>query len=230
MGELTRIGKPRSVAVSEPIAKSDVQALEHTRKIVLLHMAGLEFDEWSECWHRDGEKAIEAAKAWILTDDYADAVREMQTATQPAPELFVRKELGKLVGAWPNASKADLQIYGAMLAEEVLTKMWSNVAVVAAFQKLRRTLRFLPTICEVLETLEHAEKEFQYTERNLVRLPGRATEKAKALADSREAMRPRTPEELAEAEAARIERKRKFDQEREERIRKACEQSDWSEF
>jgi hypothetical protein len=70
----------------------------------------------------------------------------------------VAKQVGLLLGAFPSGSPADPAVYTSMMIEEVLGANRTKFALESAVRTARRTLKFLPTISEVLAILKAEEK------------------------------------------------------------------------
>jgi hypothetical protein len=83
---------------------------------------------------------------------------DLHALARPASKLDVAKHLAVLVKCYPKARNADGEIYARMLAGDVAATQPSIGDVEGACRKLRRTLKFCPTIAEVLEALEAATK------------------------------------------------------------------------
>lgn len=94
---------------------------------------------------------------------------EITKATSPASVAETKTELALLVGAFPNASKGDLRIFGRMLVEDVAAQRPCVAALALACRRLRRTARFVPTIAEVLEAIAAAEVDVLLRARTLER-------------------------------------------------------------
>jgi hypothetical protein len=115
---------------------------------------------------------------------------------EPASDRMLQAHLAALVGAFPNAPKADIELYGRALAMDVADAKPSGLALVRTCRRLRRTCRFVPTISEVLEVLEEEELRAKVQTAGLRYLP-------KVIEDARE--RARTWPELISECAALIE-------------------------
>jgi ribosomal protein L9 len=235
MGEMTTFRKPSAITVANE-AMVDLESVDHTMRIARHHDVELSLDPWSEHHRASLGKAITAARAWMTSLEYQEALREVRAAHEPAKEKAVRTEVSMLVSAFPNAAKADLRAFGALLVQDVRSRNPSRYALAKAATKLRQTCRFVPTICEVLEALYEAEKEMHYARRRLEEMPQSVEGTAKHLAETIEATRPRTPEEIAEALAYRTEARRKLEAQKAARLKaredeffKSVEAGDWSD-
>jgi hypothetical protein len=84
----------------------------------------------------------------------------LYSRARPASFEEVRRQLQILIGAFPNAGRHDLSIYGVALLEDVLAVQPSIGVLTDACKRLRRSNRFVPTISEVLAAFaEEANRE-----------------------------------------------------------------------
>jgi hypothetical protein len=224
MGEITPMRKSQDVAIAND-EKVNLESLEFIKKTTRRHHCDLSGDAFNSHERALIQTGIPATREWIASGEHKKALEEITAASWPPAEKALRTEVSKLIAAFPNApSKADLRAFGALLLEHVRARRPSKGALAKAAWTLQATCRFVPTIAEVLEALEEAEADLRYVLKYLERMPEAVESAAKSYEAAIEAMRPRTPEELAAAEAARIERRRKWEAEREERLRVALEQ------
>jgi hypothetical protein len=105
----------------------------------------------------------------LIVNGFNRTLAEIAKATAPASVAETKTELALLVGAFPNASKGDLRIFGRMLVEDVAAQRPSVAALSLACRRLRRTARFVPTISEVLEAIGTAEVDVLLRARTLER-------------------------------------------------------------
>jgi hypothetical protein len=82
-------------------------------------------------------------------------------AMQPATLADIATQVRLLTVSFPNAAKADLAIFGALLSEDVASQHPSRAALETACVRLRRSEKFLPCIATMLEALAAAEKELE---------------------------------------------------------------------
>jgi hypothetical protein len=82
-------------------------------------------------------------------------------ACRPAEPQELKRQLQILIGAFPNAAKQDLSIFGVALIEDVAAERPSIGVLTNACRKLRRSNTFLPTISEVLEALSQETRRQQ---------------------------------------------------------------------
>lgn len=123
----------------------------------------------------------------------ADEVSASQRRAEPQE---IKRQLQILIGAFPNASKQDLSIYGVALLEDVVAERPAVSALLKACRQLRRTNTFVPTISEVLAELA----------RQVIRLDQLASDVPAFL------------ERIEKARAAAIEAKTRIDREFERRV------------
>jgi hypothetical protein len=83
-------------------------------------------------------------------------LERLDAAGRPATKREMAEQLALLLKAFPNASSADGEIFGALLLDDVASREPTIGDLEEACRWLRRTLRFLPTIAEVLDALHHA--------------------------------------------------------------------------
>jgi hypothetical protein len=69
----------------------------------------------------------------------------------PATKQEIAEELAVLIGAFPNAGKNDLAIFGRALADDVGSLQPSRITLQTACRQLRRSQEFVPTIAAVME-------------------------------------------------------------------------------
>ena len=97
----------------------------------------------------------------------------------------VARQVMVFVSAWPNASQGDLAGYGAQLLDDLLAEEPCRHALAETFRRLRRTMRFLPSIAEVLTELDARQARLRNTLFHIQRLPA-LVEGLNAMADQRE--------------------------------------------
>jgi hypothetical protein len=103
---------------------------------------------------------------------YADLWRdgrweETKTLARRATELEIAQCLALLLKAYPNASGADGEIFGATLIEDVVLAEPAIGDIQEACKYLRRTSKFVPTIAQVLEALWEAKQERDVATRSI---------------------------------------------------------------
>lgn len=133
-----------------------------------------------------GAEVVAKARAWIASEAYSELIAALEQATDFASDRDVRSELACLVGAFPNAARADLKAFGALLALDVLSKAPSKYAISAAVIKLRQTCRFVPTITEVLEAIAAADEHVRHADRWAREMPKRVEKLERDLAEIEE--------------------------------------------
>ncbi|MFY9954798.1 hypothetical protein [Bradyrhizobium sp.] len=76
-----------------------------------------------------------------------------------------------MIKSFPNAGKANAEVFGRMLVEDVAATLPTVGALEAACRHLPRTNRFIPVIAEVLAALDVAEAAQRQAVRTLASLP-----------------------------------------------------------
>lgn len=72
----------------------------------------------------------------------------------------VKREIGLLIAAFPNAARADLAAFGRLACEDVWALHPSRIALETACRQLRRTAKFVPTISEILEVIARVQANY----------------------------------------------------------------------
>ena len=70
----------------------------------------------------------------------------------------VSVQVGLLIGSFPNATPNSPEVYTRMLIEEVVAANPSASALEATCRQIRRTMRFAPTIAELLGVLRQQQE------------------------------------------------------------------------
>jgi hypothetical protein len=120
-------------------------------------------------------EAVEAVTAalqrWRHGDD--DDVAEIKSTFPLLPEVTrsasldeIATGLALLLACYPTAPNENRQIFARTLAKDVAARSPSVFMLENAIVDLRRSLKFRPTISEVFEALDRAEK----LQRNLVKM------------------------------------------------------------
>lgn len=107
--------------------------------------------------HRHAARFLELAPPRGLLEK-ARAHTAPLAAMEPNPAATAVL-LGLLLESFPNAGKEARQTYFATLAHEVNRDGFSPPVVAVAARKLRRTVRFLPTVSEVIEACADVKAE-----------------------------------------------------------------------
>jgi hypothetical protein len=103
--------------------------------------------------------SLQVIEAFIVE---AEAMRPtFEALLKPATVPQLKNHLAALVGAFPAAGNADLDIYGRILSESVGAQQPTIGALEAACRHLWCTVKFRPAICEVLEALNEAEQKLR---------------------------------------------------------------------
>jgi hypothetical protein len=114
-----------------------------------------------ERWH-----GVERAfKRFDKAREYFERDALYETAKQARPNLIgchthrqiarrvASEQVGLLVGSFPNVSAHSPQIYVRLLIEETIAANPCACALEDACRQIRRTLRFAPTVAELLDVL-----------------------------------------------------------------------------
>jgi hypothetical protein len=145
-------------------ATTALEALENCEKTYLapvpepiLHLgsfAGVAEAGRFDLYHRP--EVVAAIPVLARLESYALAIAER--ATGPHHKRFNMAAIGLLVDAFPNGRPRDG--YLDALLYDLTSSRFSPYVVAEAFQKLRRTSRFLPTIAEVLQACEAVREDW----------------------------------------------------------------------
>ena len=126
-----------------------------------------------------------AAAAEIFLASARGHGERLRESSERLSDDEVARQVMVFVSAWPNASQGDLAGYGAQLLDDLLAEEPCRHALAETFRRLRRTMRFLPSIAEVLTELEARQARFRNTVFHIKRLPA-LVEGLTAMADRRE--------------------------------------------
>ena len=86
-------------------------------------------------------------------------VTELRQRGRVATKAERRTFLQQVASAWPNITNADLAGYTAQLIDELDRERPTWFALSEGVHRLRRATRFIPSICEVMDTLTALDKE-----------------------------------------------------------------------
>lgn len=81
-------------------------------------------------------------------------VLKVTDALEVSTAAVAKAEIARLIGAYPNARPHDVETYVTAMLFDVRSTRVPDVVLVAACQALRRTLKFAPTIAELLEACD----------------------------------------------------------------------------
>ena len=116
-------------------------------------------------------EGITDAAAFIESDCYQEVRTVVAEMARPATREEIKRELQILVGAFPNATKSNLEIFGRALALDVIDLHPCIEAVRVGCLALRRRSRFLPTISEVLTWIDGVNDCVMHDHALLAHLP-----------------------------------------------------------
>jgi hypothetical protein len=97
---------------------------------------------------------ISEAEAVANSVDLTAIANAISATARPASVQEIKRQLQMLIGAFPNTSKQDLSLFGVALLEDVVAATPTIGALTDACRHLRRSCRFVPAICEVLNALD----------------------------------------------------------------------------
>lgn len=103
--------------------------------------------------HHDPAKLSQIATealAYLESDRCRRTYQLIAEKARLATKEEIKRELQVLVGSFPNASKANLEVYGRALALDIIDDQPCIEALVVGCKALRQVSKFLPTISEVL--------------------------------------------------------------------------------
>jgi hypothetical protein len=124
---------------------------------------------------------------------------ELHKACAPATAREIGEAVTLLVGAFPTANPPDGAVFVRLLIEDVRAAAPSKIALELAFRHLRRSQKWLPAICEVLQALEGEERTWQRRLRMADQLPEMRAKALAMLAEDRQRI---------QAEEAKLDRER----------------------
>lgn len=165
-----------------PVAGSSKDSLER-----LLDESGATFMDCHQIGpcHSIVDMRNAAAAAEIFLASVRANAERLQAGSEQLGDDEVARQVMAFVSAWPNVSQGDLAGYGAQLLDDLLAEEPCRHALAETFRKLRRTMRFLPSIAEVLSELEMRQARLRNTLFHIQRLPA-LIEGLNAMADRRE--------------------------------------------
>lgn len=134
---------------------------------------------------REQAKIVEEAEALQAAVSAASGV--IAAAERPATTREIAVTLGRLLKAFPNAGKADVETFGELLVGDVIDVRPSIAAVVQGCTKLRRTCKFLPNIAEVLEALREVDDGIRAARLRREAMPARVAELRRAVEEGKRA-------------------------------------------
>jgi len=85
----------------------------------------------------------------------AELVSMARTALGRSTESFVRPQVADLLGSFPTANITDPETFISALIFDLLDAKVPDAIIYFAFQNIRRTSRFLPSIAEVFGACNH---------------------------------------------------------------------------
>lgn len=117
-------------------------------------------------------EALPELLEWCRSDEgLSSFLPGIERAQESADDSFIARELKWLTTSWPNASKADMAGFGAMLTVDVKCANPTRYGLASACMALRRTNRFMPAISEVLDAIRGADERVRSVHLALSTLP-----------------------------------------------------------
>jgi hypothetical protein len=140
-----------------------------------------EYYKASEC-----EEALERiAKIEISEKHLQPIMHRIGDGLKSADDKSIRQQLAFLLGAFPASTAPDPQVYSRVMIAEVSAAQPSLHALDTACRNLRRSLRWPPSIGEVLSSLEEAEAKWSRRYSAVQALSKRHAEAVAKLTDER---------------------------------------------
>lgn len=87
------------------------------------------------------------------------AAQVLVDISRPAPRQEVGGHLALLLASFPNAGKANLEVYGRQLVEDVAAMRPCRICLLRACRSVRLDLVFLPAIAEVAEAVASEQRQ-----------------------------------------------------------------------
>jgi chromosome segregation ATPase len=181
MNAVTNFSAPKRGAMVEQLVQMDAlerQASELTRSYerTIRLTPGTKFRAWpieDLRGHNGGYDGMEIVN-YYRVDDCEEALAEitqseieeahrqlilsqMSEGQRPADESSIRQQIAFLLGSFPASTAPDPQIYARAMIAEVSAAQPSLIALDTMCRELRRTLKWPPSIAEVLDGLKEAE-------------------------------------------------------------------------
>jgi hypothetical protein len=110
------------------------------------------------CWDEGVMKSIAEGEAMMSDRGFNNLVADIPAWKTPATLSQIKSEIATLLAAFP--SKEDLAAFTAILICDVDEVKPSRIALALACRQLRHTLKFRPSICEVLEALKEQKDRY----------------------------------------------------------------------
>jgi hypothetical protein len=132
--------------------------------------------------HQQCQRALALAPAAGSLEAF---IRRLEIVAAATPDRrTTRRLIGLLVDAFPNGRPADFYVYCESLLHDAMSLEFSPQVVATACRILRRTVRFLPTVAEFVETCEAQRKEIRAALHYAQRLQERLAKAAEIVAAS----------------------------------------------
>jgi hypothetical protein len=108
----------------------------------------------------DVEAAIAEADRLVAEGRLQTLIASLRNELAAVTRNDVKREVGILLAAFPNAARADLAAFGRLACEDVWALRPGRITLETACRQLRRTAKFVPTISEILETLARVQANY----------------------------------------------------------------------
>ena len=140
--------------------------------------------EVKRSWSAAGAVAV-LAEADVTLPTLERILVRLDAAARPATAEEVALNVAKMIASYPYAEKFAAS-YARSLCEDVLEAGCSLGAVEATMRNIRRTMKFAPTVAEVLDMLEANEARRDFVRRVATALPAQLVEVRALLAAPKE--------------------------------------------
>ena len=104
---------------------------------------------------RDNRKLLARLLDPAEAQSIATMARQVLTGTT---ESVVKRQIGLLLGAYPNAAPSHAEAYVTQLLFDILSIGVADAVTLLACRELRRTQTFLPTIAEFLSMAQRTDR------------------------------------------------------------------------
>ncbi len=139
-----------------------------------------------------GEKMIEGYRLTLerMPDPEQSARTQalISAGLQVHTEKGIRRQVGLMLGAFPNARPHDPEIYVTSLIYDALDLRLPDAVVAQTCQLIRRTQKFVPAVSEFLETANGVWARWRHALRILEHIEARRRERVKAIETIRNVM------------------------------------------
>jgi hypothetical protein len=159
--EVVKVGfkGPKSAV---PLVTFDALAIEAQAIVEARRRIG-KFMETEPHTLEDAAKCIAELEAQKPSDQHlAELALQLESGLLQATSEQIQEQLTLLLGAFPGSSTPDPHVYSRMMLTEVLATEPTRISLVATCSELRRTLRWPPSIPEVLLAIREQELRWRH--------------------------------------------------------------------